>query len=141
MGLSPRYLKYRDYSKWYYQQYRTRNIKKSKTYKQTHKEEMRVYRKEYDENRYLRYRKNIPWYFYGKSAKQRCNNPNRKDFESYGGRGIKFLMTNLDLQYLWLRDCATKLKQPSLDRIDNNKSYTRKNCRFIEFTENSKKRR
>lgn len=54
----------------------------------------------------------------------------------YAGRGITCELTLDDMAILWVRDNADQLHRPSIDRIDNDGSYTRENCRFIEFAEN-----
>lgn len=91
------------------------------------------------------YRKNFrklnPWYGSYVSAKERCNNPNNKDYKNYGGRGIKFLLTKEDYKNIWNRDKGWLLKQPSIDRINNDGNYEFNNCQFIEKKINSLKRR
>lgn len=79
-----------------------------------------------------------PWLKSGTCAKYRCTNPNHDFYYRYGGRGIKYLLTNDELETLWKRD-ALDLKDATLDRIDNDGHYTFKNCRFIERSENSKR--
>lgn len=66
----------------------------------------------------------------------RCNNKKDRKFEYYGGKGIKNFLTKKDIVYLWIRDRGFLLKQPSIDRKNSNKNYTRKNCRFIELENN-----
>ena len=75
------------------------------------------------------------------NAKQRCSCPRVRGYECYGGRGIKFLMTFVEMCYLWERDQAALMKQPSIDRIDNDGMYEVGNCRFIEMQENRSRRR
>lgn len=82
-----------------------------------------------------------PWMKNYWTAWSRCNNPNLVHYKCYGGRGIKFLITELELKSLWERDKATEMKQPTLDRIDVDGNYERTNCRFIEMSENRKRRR
>lgn len=54
-------------------------------------------------------------------------------FPWYGGRGIKFKLTSLEVRALWARDGGKNLKRPSLDRRDPNGNYEFNNCEFIEF--------
>jgi len=51
--------------------------------------------------------------------------------------GILFLLTPTQCAYLWKRDNAHLLSRPSLDRKNPKLNYTVRNCRFIEFVENS----
>lgn len=76
-----------------------------------------------------------------KSIKSRCRNPGCHKYEYYGGRGIQCLLSLDDLEFLWHRDNAVALKEPSIDRIDNNGHYERANCRFIEMRENRHRRK
>jgi hypothetical protein len=77
-----------------------------------------------------------PWKVVLISIKDRCNNPNTDCYRWYGGRGIKCLITEQELKELWVRDKADSLQKPTIDRLDNDGSYTFENCRFIEFQEN-----
>lgn len=70
---------------------------------------------------------------------QRCNNKNSDRYHRYGGRGITSSLTYDDLDYLWERDNAKDMKQPSIDRIDNNGNYELSNCQFIEWSHNASK--
>jgi hypothetical protein len=81
--------------------------------------------------------KKQPWRRVLNHIKQRCNNQNNPDYKYYGGRGIKNKFKNADeIKFLWFRDKAYLMKQPSIDRIDNDGNYCLKNCRFIEFNVN-----
>lgn len=80
-----------------------------------------------------------PWYNHYYSAKNRCENLNNIGYKYYGGKGIKFLMTLDDFEFLWFRDKAYLMDKPSIDRENSNKDYTLENCQFIELDENSSK--
>jgi hypothetical protein len=80
------------------------------------------------------------WYKAWMNARQRCTNPNATKYEYYGGRGIKCFLLPCEAKELWERDKADLLKCASIDRIDPNGNYTFKNCRFIEFQENRKRK-
>lgn len=75
-----------------------------------------------------------------KNMKSRCGNQNDKKYKYYGGKGIKIKMSKSDLSYLWERDKACKMVQPSIDRINSDGHYEISNCAFIEMEVNRKKR-
>lgn len=85
--------------------------------------------------------KKFPWkrIFYG--IKDRCENINDEAYHRYGGRGIKCLITEKQIKYLWFRDKAYLMKKPTIDRKDNNFNYTIGNCEFIEHIVNTGKDR
>ena len=71
------------------------------------------------------------------SIRTRCENGKSKVFKKYGGRGIENHLSYGDLVFLWNRDSASKMKIPSIDRINNDGDYILSNCRFIEHAENA----
>lgn len=75
------------------------------------------------------------------SINQRCKNKNHPKYKNYGGRGIQNFLTKKQIEYLWFRDKAYSLKKPSIDREDNDGNYELSNCRFIELSDNSKRKR
>lgn len=77
-----------------------------------------------------------PWMSHYNSARQRCVDRKDYSYKYYGAKGIRFLMKPSDFKFLWLRDKAHLLKQPSIDRIDSAGNYELNNCRFIEKSEN-----
>ena len=79
-----------------------------------------------------------PWYMSYIDAKRRCVNKERVHYKSYGKKGIKFLLTKEEYDKLWFRDKAYNMKQPTIDREDNDGHYEYSNCRFIEMEENRK---
>lgn len=75
--------------------------------------------------------------------KQRCYNPKNRSFKTYGARGITVCDEWRDSFPAFLQWANTHgyVKGLTIDRIDNNKGYCPNNCRFIERSENSRKRR
>ena len=86
----------------------------------------------------LKYNK-FPWRKHFYSARRRCTVPTIKYYNTYGGKGIKFLLTMEEMKELWFRDKAYDMDIPSIDRENSNKNYTFKNCQFMELRENSTK--
>ncbi len=71
---------------------------------------------------------------------QRCNNPKNKDYKNWGARGITVCKRWLDFQN-FLGDVGDKPAGLSLGRIDNNKGYSKKNCRWETQTEQHNNKR
>ena len=71
------------------------------------------------------------------SMLSRCYNPNTQNFPYYGGRGITVCKSWIKNKEHFLR-WATSRYMPGLeiDRIDNNKGYSPRNCRFVTHAEN-----
>ena len=84
-------------------------------------------------------RDKYPWKVVYKAIKQRCENKNRKDYKSYGAKGIKALLTVTEIKFLWFRDNAFEMKQPSIDRLNDNGNYELSNCQIIEQEKNFQK--
>ena len=80
--------------------------------------------------------KKFPWKNLLRNIKARCENSKNKSFKDYGGRGIKCLITEEELEFLWNRDKTWLLEKPSIDREDNNGNYELSNCQFIEMEVN-----
>lgn len=94
-----------------------------KQWQKENKDKIKLYNQRY-------YKKN-PW------AKTCCNMRAhcRRD-QNYLRKGIKIFLDTKDMKFLWFRDKAYLLKQPSIDRINNDGHYTLKNCRYIELEKN-----
>ena len=74
--------------------------------------------------------------------RDRCNNPNSKDYEAYGGRGI-FIdkrWNNFETFHTWsMKNGYTD--ELTIDRINNDEGYSPGNCRWVDhFTQNSNRR-
>lgn len=118
------------YKKQYYKKNKKRLIDKAKEYYRKNRVKLIKY--------VYAYLKAKPWAKTFRSIQTRCNNKNCKDYPRYGGRGIKNYLTLAELKYLWMRDKAYLMSEPSIDRINPNFSYSLENCRYIEKRENSK---
>lgn len=69
-----------------------------------------------------------------RGMKDRCLNPNNKDYPRYGGRGI-----TIDPSWMSYEQFRKDMGEPngneSLDRIDNNKPYSKHNCKWSTKSE------
>lgn len=76
------------------------------------------------------------------SMKQRCNNPNNKDYENYGARGITVCDDWQTFESFLKSILITIGNKPSpahqLDRIDNNKDYEANNVRWASKQEQAR---
>jgi hypothetical protein len=66
----------------------------------------------------------------------RCHYSDRPDYAN-----IKCTVTPEELRRIWIRDDASIMRNPSVDRIDPDKDYTADNIRIIPLTENVGARR
>lgn len=77
-----------------------------------------------------------PWLKTLSAISSRCSGRHH----SYFKRGIKNFLKAADIKFLWFRDKAWLLTKPSIDRIDGSKHYSLNNCRFIELTDNLRRK-
>jgi len=64
-----------------------------------------------------------------RGMKERCGNPNHKDYLAYGGRGI-FYEPRWKKYNNFVADMGIRPEGCTLERIDNQLGYTKANCRW-----------
>lgn len=82
-----------------------------------------------------------PLYAVWSQMKQRCNNPNRPKYYLYGGRGIKVCDEWINDFPQFLKDMGECPPNHTLNRIDNDGNYCKKNCEWQTYSEQNRNRR
>lgn len=77
-----------------------------------------------------------------KDIRRRCENPKRRRYNRYGGRGIKVCelwITSFRAFWEWAMSHGYQ-EGLQIDRIDNDGHYCPENCRFVTAIENNRNR-
>lgn len=83
---------------------------------------------------------NTPTYISWKQMKQRCLNPNTPDYKNYGGRGVTICDKWIKFAGFY-EDMGERPDGLTLDRIDNNGSYCKENCKWSTRAEQNRNKR
>lgn len=79
----------------------------------------------------------LPEYQIWKAMKGRCNNPNDRFYQRYGGRGISVCREWADSFNVFLSDVGRRPNNLfQIDRINNDGDYKPGNCRWVSSAEN-----
>jgi len=82
-----------------------------------------------------------PLYGTWTSMLSRCYNPNHHAFDHYGGRGIRVCQRWRNSFIKFAQDMGDRPDGFTLDRVDNGKGYSPKNCRWASKQTQAQNRR
>ncbi len=80
-----------------------------------------------------------PYWIWAK-MKTRCATPTVKDYKYYGARGITVCSEWLTFSNFWKDMGGSYVEGLTLDRINNNKGYSKENCRWVTMREQNRNR-
>lgn len=75
------------------------------------------------------------WY----AMNYRCTNPKHRAYKDYGAKGIKVLFTSFESFVDWSLENGYKANL-TIDRINNEESYSPSNCRWVTYKEQENNR-
>jgi len=81
-----------------------------------------------------------PEYYSWLAMFTRCTNPNRREWQNYGGRGIKVCQRWMDFEN-FLADMGPRPVGLSLERMNNDGNYEPGNCKWATAKEQANNRR
>jgi hypothetical protein len=87
-----------------------------------------------------KHRKETPEYRVWKRMRHRCTNPNNPRFADWGGRGITVCRRWRKFEN-FLVDMGARPEGMTLDRIDNDRGYSKRNCRWASAAVQVRNRR
>lgn len=73
--------------------------------------------------------------------KRRCLNKNDKSYVRYGGAGVTISDSWMDFRNFYKDMSSTYFTGASIDRVDNEKGYSKQNCRWVALEYQNKNKR
>ena len=67
------------------------------------------------------------------TMRNRCSNPNHPNYEEYGNQGISYPEKWDDFEVFWEEMKGGYSDDKTIDRIDGTKSYSKGNCRWVDY--------